>query len=104
METYVEPAFRALGVEARFVQDNHSMSEPSGTVRGLHFQSAPHPQDKLVRVARGSILDVAVDVRHGSPTYGRHVAIVLSAENWQQLWVPKGQAKEPNAPASDEHH
>jgi len=79
-----------LGVDLDFVQDNQSVSGPVGTVRGLHYQSPPHAQDKLVRVARGAILDVAVDVRVGSPQYGRWVAVELSAENARQLLVPKG--------------
>jgi len=73
-----------------FVQDNHSSSAKAGTVRGLHFQAPPTAQDKLVRVSRGAILDVAVDIRVGSPTYGRHVVVPLSADNWEQLLVPKG--------------
>jgi dTDP-4-dehydrorhamnose 3,5-epimerase len=90
-ETYNAPALAAVaGIDAVFVQDNHSLSVETGVVRGLHFQIAPRAQDKLVRVARGSILDVAVDIRRGSPTYGRHVSAILSAQNWAQLWVPKG--------------
>jgi dTDP-4-dehydrorhamnose 3,5-epimerase len=89
-ETYNREAFTAAGIGATFVQDNHSLSRARGVVRGLHFQSAPHAQAKLVRVVRGAILDVAVDIRRGSPTYGRHVAVTLSAENWAQLWVPEG--------------
>lgn len=90
-ETYSSRALaQEAGIDLAFVQDNHSLSVEAGVVRGLHFQIAPHAQDKLVRVARGSILDVAVDIRRGSPTYGKHVAAVLSAENWAQLWVPKG--------------
>ena len=76
--------------DLQFVQDNHSLSVEVGTVRGLHFQSPPFAQDKLVRVTRGAVLDVAVDIRRGSPTYGRHVAAELSAANWRQLLVPKG--------------
>ena len=79
-----------VGITADFVQDNHSLSVPRGVVRGLHFQVPPHAQGKLVRVVRGAILDVAVDIRHGSPTFGQHVSCVLSASNWSQLWVPKG--------------
>ena len=78
------------GIDLEFVQDNHSMSAEVGTVRGLHFQSPPHAQDKLVRCGQGALLDVAVDVRRGSPTYGAHVAIELTAENGKQLLVPKG--------------
>jgi len=89
-ETYHMRALADAGITAEFVQDNHSLSVAKGVVRGLHFQTAPHAQDKLVHVTRGAILDVAVDIRRGSPTYGRHVAVVLSAENWQQLWVPVG--------------
>jgi dTDP-4-dehydrorhamnose 3,5-epimerase len=73
-----------------FVQDNHVYSSQRGVLRGLHFQTPPHAQGKLVRCTRGAILDVAVDIREGSPTYGRHVAVELSAANWQQLWVPAG--------------
>jgi dTDP-4-dehydrorhamnose 3,5-epimerase len=89
-ETYSKPALNAAGIDAEFVQDNHSLSRERGVVRGLHFQIPPRAQDKLVRVTRGSIFDVALDIRRGSPTFGRHVAVVLSAENWCQLWVPKG--------------
>mgnify|MGYP002700386418 CR=1 FL=1 len=74
----------------RFVQDNHSFSGPTGTVRGLHFQSPPHAQDKLVRVIKGSVTDVGVDIRKGSPTFGKWVSVMLSAENAKQLLVPKG--------------
>ena len=90
-ETYNAPALaKAAAIELAFVQDNHSLSVDKGVVRGLHFQIAPHGQDKLVRVTRGAILDVAVDIRRSSPTYGRHVSTILSAQNWAQLWVPKG--------------
>lgn len=89
-ETYNERAFAELGIAARFVQDNHSLSRNKGVVRGLHFQAPPHAQGKLVRVVRGSILDVAVDIRQGSPTFGKHVVVELSAANWRQLWVPVG--------------
>jgi dTDP-4-dehydrorhamnose 3,5-epimerase len=89
-ETYNALALENVGIRATFVQDNQSLSVQAGTIRGLHFQSPPHAQDKLVRVTRGAILDVAVDIRAGSPTFGRYVAEVLSAENWHQLWVPQG--------------
>jgi dTDP-4-dehydrorhamnose 3,5-epimerase len=89
-ETYNIRALAEHGIEGRFVQDNQSLSRARGVVRGLHFQANPHPQGKLVRVTRGAILDVAVDIRRGSPTYGQHVTAVLSAENWAQLWVPVG--------------
>jgi len=89
-ETYSKRALAEAGIDAAFVQDNHSLSVAKGVVRGLHFQIPPRAQDKLVRVIRGSILDVAVDIRYGAPTYGQHVAVVLSADNWRQLWVPKG--------------
>lgn len=78
------------GIATTFVQDNQSYSAEAGTVRGLHFQRPPHAQGKLVRVARGRILDVAVDARRGSPSYGRWVAEELSAETGAQLWVPRG--------------
>lgn len=89
-EVYNKRALAEAGVELDFVQDNHSLSGKAGTVRGLHFQTAPFAQDKLVRVTRGRILDVAVDLRRSSPTFGRHVAVELSAENWLQLLVPVG--------------
>lgn len=78
------------GVELDFVQDNHSLSEAIGTVRGLHFQAPPHAQDKLVRCGQGALFDVAVDIRRGSPTYGQWVGYDLTAENGLQLLVPKG--------------
>ncbi|MSP04645.1 MAG: dTDP-4-dehydrorhamnose 3,5-epimerase [Acetobacteraceae bacterium] len=80
----------AVGITGPFIQDNHSFSAMAGTVRGLHLQIAPSAQGKLVRVTRGAIWDVAVDVRHGSLTYGRYVSAKLSVANWQQLWVPTG--------------
>jgi dTDP-4-dehydrorhamnose 3,5-epimerase len=78
------------GITTDFVQDNHSLSMQAGTVRGLHFQTPPHAQDKLVRCGRGSLLDVAVDLRKGAPTFGQWVAEILSFENGHQLLVPAG--------------
>lgn len=89
-ETYSEARYRALGVDCRFVQDNHSYSASAYTLRGMHFQAPPHGQDKLVRCIRGRIFDVAVDVRSGSPTYGHWVGAELSAANGRQLFVPAG--------------
>ncbi|WP_046864946.1 dTDP-4-dehydrorhamnose 3,5-epimerase [Microvirga massiliensis] len=89
-EVYNRQALAAVGIEIAFVQDNVSLSRPVGTVRGLHFQAPPFAQDKLVRVVRGRILDVAVDLRRGSPSFGRHVAVELSGENRLQLLVPVG--------------
>jgi dTDP-4-dehydrorhamnose 3,5-epimerase len=78
------------GLDITFVQDNHSMSATTGTLRGLHFQSPPHAQGKLVRCGQGALWDVAVDIRRGSPTYGQWVGVELSAENGKQLWIPAG--------------
>lgn len=89
-ESYNRDALRAEGIDIEWVQDNHSLSRQPHVLRGLHFQSPPHAQDKLIRVVHGSILDVAVDIRVGSPRYARHVAIVLSAEEGNQLLVPRG--------------
>jgi dTDP-4-dehydrorhamnose 3,5-epimerase len=89
-ETWVEGRWRDAGVDCRFVQDNESRSAKVGTIRGIHFQSPPHAQDKLVRCIAGRIIDYAVDLRAGSPTYGRHVAAELSGENGDQLFVPRG--------------
>lgn len=89
-ETYNKAALAEAGFDKDFVQDNHSKSAKRGTVRGMHFQREPHGQDKLLRVTRGSVLDVVVDIRTGSPTYGRHLAVELSEENWRQLLVPIG--------------
>ncbi|HTL28080.1 MAG TPA: dTDP-4-dehydrorhamnose 3,5-epimerase [Tepidisphaeraceae bacterium] len=89
-ETYSRKALAPFGIDVEFVQDNHSLSAEKGVVRGLHYQIAPMAQDKLVRVVRGAILDVAVDIRKGSPTFGQHVSAVISAENWHQIFVPIG--------------
>jgi dTDP-4-dehydrorhamnose 3,5-epimerase len=90
LETYSARDFAALGIPDVFVQDNHSLSARPGTIRGMHFQLPPQAQAKLVRVLRGAILDIAVDIRRSSPFYGRHVAVELTAENAQQLYVPVG--------------
>jgi dTDP-4-dehydrorhamnose 3,5-epimerase len=100
-EVYRDDALRRAGVAIDFIQDNQSMSAPVGVLRGLHFQTAPMAQAKLIRVIAGSVLDVAVDIRRGSPHYGKHVAVVLSAEEGNQLLVPEGFAhgfctREPN--------
>ena len=89
-ETYNAHAFKAAGVRVDFVQDNHSYSAKQGTLRGLHFQAPPFAQSKLVRVLKGSIIDVAVDARKASPTFGKWVKAELSAENGKQIFVPKG--------------
>ncbi len=89
-ETFNAQRMREAGIAIDWVQDNHSFSATKGTLRGLHYQSAPHAQDKLVRCTRGAILDVAVDCREGSPRFGQWVAEELSAENGRQLLVPQG--------------
>ena len=89
-ETYNSEKFQEGGINLSFCQDNHSFSQQLGTLRGLHFQKAPFAQDKLVRVSRGAIYDVAVDIRVGSPTYGKWVGRIISAELWNQILVPKG--------------
>jgi len=89
-ETYSKKALAEAGFEKEFVQANHSLSAQKGVIRGLHFQAEPHAQDKLVRVVRGSIFDVAVDIRISSPTFGQHIAVELSADNWKQLLVSVG--------------
>ena len=88
-ESFNEKIFSREGITRSFVQDNQSRSS-YGVIRGLHYQLSPHAQSKLVRVLSGKILDVAVDIRKGSPTYGRHFAIELSAENKKQLYIPHG--------------
>jgi dTDP-4-dehydrorhamnose 3,5-epimerase len=89
-ETYSAAAFTKAGISAVFVQDNHSCSSRKHTVRGLHFQRPPHAQAKLVRAVRGAIFDVAVDLRRNSPSYGRHVSAILSAEKGEEMFVPRG--------------
>jgi dTDP-4-dehydrorhamnose 3,5-epimerase len=89
-EVFKRSTFEAEGIAIDWVQDNQSFSADAGTVRGLHFQAPPFAQAKLVRVLRGAIYDVAVDIRTGSPSYGRWVATELSAEKWNQLLVPAG--------------
>lgn len=89
-ETWSRMTLAGHGIEADFVQDNQAFNARKGTVRGLHFQAAPHPQAKLVRVLKGAIFDVAVDVRPGSPTYGQWAGATLTAEGGEQLFVPRG--------------
>ena len=89
-ETYNKKAFAEAGIDLDFVQDNHSLSVNAGTIRGLHFQSHPYAQDKLVRVVKGRILDVAVDIRRDSPTFGQYVAAEISADRWNQILIPIG--------------
>jgi dTDP-4-dehydrorhamnose 3,5-epimerase len=88
-ETYSKKKFSEIGIDADFVQDNMSRSK-KGVVRGLHFQRPPHAQDKLVRVIQGTVMDVAVDLRVGSPTYGKYQAVILSESNRKILFIPKG--------------
>lgn len=90
MESYNKEAFKEIGFDIDFVQDNHSLSERPGTLRGIHYQLAPKAQIKLVRVTSGAIYDVIVDIRKGSPTYGKWQGFILSAENKRQLFIPKG--------------
>jgi dTDP-4-dehydrorhamnose 3,5-epimerase len=89
-ETYVDEAFGAKVAPVRFVQENHTYTEHAGTIRGIHFQVPPHAQGKLVRVVRGAIFDVAVDLRASSSHFGRYAAVELSAAAWDQLWIPEG--------------
>jgi dTDP-4-dehydrorhamnose 3,5-epimerase len=89
-ETYNRRDFAALGIGLEFVQDNQALSGPAGTVRGLHYQLPPAAQSKLVRVTRGRIFDVAVDIRRGSPSFGKFASSELSAEEWNQLYIPAG--------------
>lgn len=89
-EVYNKRALAEVGIEYDFVQDNHSLSAEPGVLRGLHYQIPPHAQAKLVRVVRGAILDVAVDIRRGASTFGQYVKVELSAENWRQVLIPPG--------------
>ena len=89
-ETYSKEKFREFGIDIDFIQDNHSLSAQKGTLRGLHFQLNPKAQTKLVRCTKGKILDVAVDIRDGSPTYKKWVAVELTEDNRKQLLIPKG--------------
>ena len=89
-ETFNAKTFTEARIDLTFVQDNHSYSAAKGVLRGLHYQLPPFAQDKLVRVTRGAILDVAVDIRKSSPTFGKWVALEVSAEKWNQILVPKG--------------
>lgn len=89
-ETFQRDRFHAAGITCDWMQDNQSYSAEKGVLRGLHFQTAPAAQDKLIRVLKGSIFDVAVDIRNGSPTYGKWVSCVLSADKFNQLLIPKG--------------
>ena len=89
-ETYNAQVLAEAGFDKTFVQDNQSLSRQKGVLRGLHFQTPPFAQDKLVRVLKGAVMDVAVDLRPGSPTYGQHFAIELSESNWKQLLIPVG--------------
>jgi dTDP-4-dehydrorhamnose 3,5-epimerase len=115
-EVWKSSDFLERSLEVVFVQENHSLSGDAGVLRGLHYQAPPFEQAKLVRVIRGSIYDVAVDIRHGSPTFGNWIGLTLSAEKWNQIYVPEGFAHgfltlEPNcevlykvsAPYSPEH-
>ena len=90
METYSTKKYEAIGITTTFVQDNMSFSAQKGTLRGLHFQNAPMAQSKLVSCSRGTVIDVAVDIRKGSPTYKQWVAVELSAENKKQFFIPRG--------------
>jgi len=90
METFSATKLAEAGIQRDWVQDNHSLSEHPGVLRGLHFQAPPHAQAKLVRVVAGRVWDVAVDIRKGSPTYGKWVAAELSADNDQQMFIPEG--------------
>jgi dTDP-4-dehydrorhamnose 3,5-epimerase len=90
LESYTKSKFDDAGITTTFIQDNHSCSKEVGVLRGLHFQIPPFAQSKLVRVIKGSVLDVAVDVRKNSPTYGEHISLVLSEHNKHMLYIPEG--------------
>src|SRR4030042_2670553 len=90
LESWNEKAFAENGIDAKFVQDNHSLSLKKGVLRGLHFQKPPNEQAKLIRVTRGKVYDVIVDLRQNSPTYGKWESFELSAENFQMLFIPRG--------------
>jgi len=90
LESYSSRSLQMYGVHDVFLQDNHSFSQKAGTLRGLHYQRIPHAQAKIIRCTRGAVLDVAVDIRVGSPTYGRWISVVLSGENFKQFYVPVG--------------
>ena len=89
-EVFRRDTFEAAAGPVAFLQDNHSRSRRRGVIRGLHYQAPPFAQGKLVRVTRGAVYDVAVDARRGSPTFGRHIGVELSEDNWRQLWIPPG--------------
>jgi len=89
VETYNQKSYKEIGIELDFVQDNLSKSQ-KGVLRGLHFQKKPDAQGKLIQVIKGSVLDVAVDIRHNSPTFGQYVSVELSEENKKQFWIPSG--------------
>ena len=89
-ETYNKPKYEAIGITTEFVQDNMSFSAQKGTLRGLHWQNPPYAQAKLVSCTKGTVIDVAVDIRKGSPTYGQWVSVELSAENHRQFFIPRG--------------
>lgn len=89
-ETYNKPKYEALGITTEFVQDNMSFSAQKGTLRGLHWQNPPYAQAKLVSCTKGTVIDVAVDIRKGSPTFGQWVSVELSAENHRQFFIPRG--------------
>lgn len=89
-ETYSKPKYEAMGIDVEFVQDNMSFSAQKGTLRGLHWQNPPFAQSKLVSCTKGTVIDVAVDIRKGSPTFGEYVSCELSAENHRQFFIPQG--------------